>query len=131
MMRYLDGEASPDEVVNFERRLKESTELRRELALFRSMKDDFSTLGLRTPEDGSVWDKVSRQLGQPIGWLLMIGGTLVWLVFGTYLYFTSDTSLWEKLATSAVAIGALALLVSIGWESYRAWLVDPYKDVHR
>lgn len=131
MMRYLDGEASPDEVVDFERRLEESTELRRELALFRSMKEDLSTLGLRTPGVGSVWDNVSRQLGQPIGWLLMIGGTLAWLVFGTYLYFTSDTALWEKLATSAVAIGALALLVSIGWESYRAWLVDPYKDVHR
>jgi len=131
MMRYLDGEASPDQIANFEARLERSTELRRELALYQGMKDNLSGLGFRAPEGGSVWDAVNQQLARPVGWLLMVGGGAVWGVFGAYLFLTSATELWEKLATSAVVIGALVLLVSIGWESYRAWLVDPYKDVQR
>ena len=131
MMRYLDGESPPDEVLAFEAQLEQSTELRRELALYRAMKDDLAGLGLPGLGDQSVWDRVNQQLARPIGWILMVGGALVWAVFGVYLYLTSDTGIWEKLATSAVAIGALVLLGSIGWESYKAWLVNPHKDVQR
>lgn len=131
MMRYLDGEATPDQAAEFEARLNASTELRREFALYSSMKDDFSTLALRGVEDHSVWDTVSSQLARPTGWILLVGGALSWFVFGIYLFFVSDAALFEKLAASALGLGAAALLGSTAWESYRAWRVDPYKDVHR
>ena len=131
MMRYLDGEASADEAESFEARLERSTELQRELAIYRAMKSDLSGLGLVGLGGTSVWDKVNRQVARPIAWMLMIAGTLVWVVVGAYLFLTSDTAPWEKLATSAAVIGALILLATMGWESYKAWLVDPYKDVHR
>ncbi len=131
MMRYLDGECSPDEAANFEAQLQQSTELRREFALYREMKDNFAGLGLRGLGGQSVWDRVNRQLARPTGWVLSLGGVLVWLVVGVYLFLTSDTALWEKLATSAVVIGSLILVGSIGLEHYKAWLVNPYKDVHQ
>lgn len=131
MMRYLDGESPPEEVAHFEEQLEHSTELRRELALFQAMSHDLSSLGLVDVTDQSVWDKVNRQLARPFGWILMSGGAAVWLVTGVILYLTSETQLWEKIATAAIVVGALVLLGGIGWESYKAWLIDPYKDVHR
>lgn len=131
MMRYLDGEASKEEAASFEEQLEASTELRRELALFRSLKSDLSALSLRGLGDESVWEKVSREVARPVAWLLVVGGVAVWSVAGVILFLTSPTGLWEKLATSAVVVGVLVLVASIGLESYTAWKIDPYKDVHR
>jgi len=131
-MRYLDGEVGPEERNRIEGAVEDSTELRRELAVYRAMKDDLSSLKLGGGNHhGSVWHAVHRQLARPIGWVLLIVGTLVWAVYGVYLYLTSATLLWQKLATAAVGIGILILLASVIWERYRIWLTDPYRDIQR
>jgi anti-sigma factor RsiW len=134
LMRYLDGEASPDEKAHVERALETSTELRRELIVYKAMKDDLLTLKLATGDGQgrhSVWHAVSRQLGRPLAWALVIVGSLVWAVHGLYVYMTSPIFLWEKLATSAITIGILILLATVIWERYRTSLSDPYRDVQR
>lgn len=134
LMRYLDGETSPDENVHVERALETSTELRRELTVYKAMKEDLLTLKLATGDGQdrhSVWHAVSRQLGRPLAWALVIVGSLVWAVYGLYVYMTSPIFLWEKLATSAIAIGILILLATVIWERYRTSLSDPYRDVQR
>jgi hypothetical protein len=96
------------------------------------MKNDLQTLKLGSGgRNGSVWDPVSRQLAQPLGWILLVVGSLVWAAYGVYVYFTSPVFLWEKMATSAIVIGVLMLFASVIWERYRCWLTDPYRDVQR
>jgi hypothetical protein len=132
LMRYLDGEVGPEERSRIETSVETSTELRRELAVYRAMKDDLQNLNLNHGRpNGSVWYAVNRHLARPFGWILLVVGTLVWAAYGLYVYLTSPTFLWQKLATGAIGIGILLLLASVIWERYRVWLTDPYRDIQR
>lgn len=132
LMRYLDGEVGPEERRRIEASVEDSTEVRRELVVFRAMKDDLQSLNLETAgRNGSIWDTVSRELARPIGWVFLIVGSLLWAAYGIYAYLTSPHFIVEKLATSAVAIGVLLLFASVIWERYREWLIDPYRDIQR
>jgi hypothetical protein len=132
LMRYLDGEVGPEERSRIEGAVDGSTELRRELTVFKAMKDDLQTLKLTDgSHHGSVWDTVNRQLTRPMGWVLLIVGSLVWAAYGLYVYLTSPIFLLERMATSAIVIGVLLLFASVIWERYREWLTDPYRDLQR
>lgn len=132
LMRYLDGEMSPEERTTIEQVMSKSTELRRELAIFQAMRTDFQALQFHPAEyRRSVWDSVNDTVTRPIGWLLVIVGVAVWMGYGAYLFTTSPINPWEKLATGAVVIGILVLLASVIWERYREWGNDPYRDVQR
>jgi len=131
-MRYLDDEVGAEERNRIEGAVETSTELRRELAVYRAMKDDLRNLKLNEPHgNGSVWHAVNRQLARPFGWILIIVGCLAWAAYGVYLYVTAATLLWQKLATGGICIGILILLASVIWERYRTWLTDPYRDIQR
>ena len=131
-MRYLDGEVGPKERAQIEVSLEASTELRREIAVYRAMKDDLQSLKLNDGgSDSSIWHAVNRRLARPFGWILLVVGALIWASYGLYLFVTSAALLWQKLATSAIGIGILVLLASVIWERYRVWLTDPYRDVQR
>ena len=132
LMRYLDGEVGPQERSRIESAVDGSTELRRELAIFRAMKDDLQTLKLTDgSHHGSVWDSVNRPLARPMGRILLVVGSLVWAAYGLYVYLTSPVFILERMATSAIVIGVLLLFASVIWERYREWLTDPYRDVQR
>ena len=132
LMRYLDGELSPDERTRVESELATSTELQREVAIYRALKADFQELSFHPATyRRSVWDRVNARVTRPIGWLLVVAGVAVWMTYGVYVFATSSVDPWEKLATGAVAIGILMLFASVIWERYREWDKDPYKDVHR
>ncbi len=132
LMRYLDGEVGPEERDRIERAMDSSTELRRELLVYRAMKDDLQTLKLTGGDrNGSVWYAVNRQLARPLGWVLLIVGSLVWAAYGIFLFATSSAFLLEKLATGAIGIGVLLLFASVIWERYREWLSDPYRDIQQ
>ena len=132
LMRYLDGEMPPEERVRVDAELSTSTELQRELAIFRALKADFRELSFHPAQYGeSVWDRVNERVTRPIGWILVAAGATVWTSYGAYIFATSSTDPWEKLATGAIAIGILMLLASVIWERYRELQNDPYRDVHR
>lgn len=132
LMRFLDGEVGPEERSRIEACVEGSTELRRELAVYRAMKDDLQNLKLNEGgPNGSVWNAVNRQLARPFGWVLLLVGALVWAVYGLYLFLSSPSYVWQKLATGAIGIGILVLLASVIWERYRIWLTDPYRDIQK
>lgn len=132
LMRYLDGELSPEERSRVETELGASTELQREVAIFRALKSDFQELSFHPgTHRSSVWDQVNAQVARPVGWILVITGVALWMSYGVYVFATSAADPWEKMATGAIAIGVLTLLASVIWERYRQLDGDPYKDVHR
>lgn len=131
-MRYLDGELSPEERARVDAELGTSTELQREIAIFRALKADFQELSFHPGTyRTSVWDQVNAQVARPVGWILVIIGIALWTTYGVYVFATSAVDPWEKMATGAIAIGVLTLLASVIWERYRQLDGDPYKDVHR
>lgn len=132
LMRYLDGELTPSERREVEARLERSTELQRELAVYRTLHGDLSAIRIR--ERGmhrSVWGAVHRRLSRPIGWLLIVLGMLAWTGFTSYEFVTSQTPTWEKMATSAVIIGILLLFASVIHERWQELATDPYRDIER
>ncbi|MFQ5537664.1 MAG: zf-HC2 domain-containing protein [Gemmatimonadota bacterium] len=132
LMRYLDGEMPPEERRSVESALEGSTELAREVAIYRALHEDFLELSFQDVRHrSSVWERVNRRLTRPIGWGLLAAGTLIWIVYGAYVFLTGPADPWEKLATGAVVIGILVLLASVVYERYRESLTDPYRDVQR
>jgi hypothetical protein len=132
LMRYLDGEMPPEQRVRLDAELERSTELKRELAIFRAMRTDFQGLSFDPGTyHKSVWDQVNASVTRPIGWILITVGVIVWTAYGAYVFTTSPANPWEKLATGAIVIGILTLLASVIWDRYREWGTDPYKGVHR
>jgi hypothetical protein len=131
LMRYLDGESTPDERTRIDDALENSTELQRDIALFGRMKEDLQTLRFDDAGRRSIWHLVHRRLTRPLGWALLVSGFAVWTVYGSYLYMVSAIDPLEKLASTGIVIGVLLLLGSVVYERYREWLTDPYRDVLR
>jgi hypothetical protein len=132
LMRFLDGELSPDEHDRVASELAASTELSRELAIYRSIKGGFRDLSFQAGSaQHSVWDAVNSNLTRPVGWILVVVGTVAWLAYGIFVFTGSPVDPWEKLAVGAVIIGMVLLLASVIWDRYREWLTDPYRDVYR
>ena len=69
LMRYLDGEMPPEERARVDAELAKSTELQRELAMFRALKADFQQLSFHPARyRTSVWDRVNdRSRGRSAG----------------------------------------------------------------
>ena len=132
LMRYLDGEMPDQERRALEAEVERSTELRRDLAIYRGMQRDFAQLSFSPPLPGhSVWDQVSRRIARPIGWILLVGGLLAWTGYVAWVFAVSSVNPLQKAAIAAVVIGFLILLTTVVRDRYREWLTDPYRDVHR
>lgn len=131
LMRYLDGELPPERAREVEAALETSTELRREYTLFRRMKADLEEMGARMQPETTVWDAVNRKLTRPMGWGLFLVGAVVWVAYGIYTYLTGADAMWEKLATSAVAVGLAMLLISALVDRWRDLKTDPYKEIQK
>lgn len=131
LMRYLDDELSPEERLRVDAALEHSTELRRDLAIYRSMRADLASLPGDGPRDRSIWGAVNRQLARPVGWVLLVAGFVVWAGYGAWVFATSPANPVEKLAVGALAVGFLILLVAAIFERLGEWKDDPYRDVER
>lgn len=131
LMRFLDGELEPSEHARVEQEMARSTELQRELAIYRALQSDFRDLSFAVHRGDSVWDAVDRRLTRPVGWILFTGGAVLWLGYGAWVFGTSTADPWKKLAVAALATGFLILLGSTIFERVRGWRTDPYKDIER
>jgi anti-sigma factor RsiW len=132
LMRYLDGEMPDQERAALESALRDSTELQRELAIYRAMQTDFRELAVAPAlQGGSVWAEVHRRVTRPLGWIFLASGAALLLGLGVYLFALSTVSLLEKLAVGSIGLGVILLLVTVVADRYREWLNDPYRDVQR
>jgi anti-sigma factor RsiW len=126
---YLDGELPPEEVRAVEHHLDRCTECSRELALMRDLGGAMRSMEMQN-RSRSVWEGVHRRLTQPIGWILILVGLVIWAALVVVAWWQADLT-WEWVAMTGVGIGLLLLLAAIGHEQYREWRTTRYKDVQR
>lgn len=131
LMRFLDGEVTPEERAMVERHIETSSELRREVAIFRSMKEELQDLSFDAHGGDSVWDRIRSRITMPVGWVLTGSGVGAWLVYAVWTFVRSPSGLFVKLATGGIAIGILVLLAHVIWDRYKEYGTDPYRNVHR
>lgn len=131
LMRFLDDELPPGDRDRVEAALASSTELQREMAIFKAMRTDLLSLPVPGRNEHSLWPSVSRRLTQPVGWVLLVAGFLLWAGYGSWVFITTPANPVEKLAIGALAVGFLILLVSAILDRLHEWKDDPYRDIER
>lgn len=130
---YVDGELHGDELLEFESHLAECTECQREVAVFHSLKGELQAMGLKSPEvpGGSVWNDVNKHVARPAGWIFLIIGILMYVVYAVYTFIQSTGNLFEKLATGFLVIGFVVLLATVAYERIVSYKTDPYKGIEK
>lgn len=131
LMRFLDGEATPEERAVVEQYLDVSSELRREVAVFRSMKEELQGLSFAPHGGDSMWNRIRYRITIPAGWVLTGSGLAIWAGYAIWAWLRSPSALLMKLATGGIAIGILVLLAHVIWDRVREYATDPYRNVHR
>ena len=131
LMRFLDGEAAPEERVQVEHRLESSSELRREFAVYKAMKQGLRDLSFAPQVVDSSWDRIRARITAPVGWLLGGSGLVAWAGYGLWVFFTSPASTVVRIASGGVVIGILVLLAHVIWDRCREYRSDPYRHVQR
>jgi hypothetical protein len=126
---YADGELPAQEARRVEAHLRGCTECARELALIQSMGEAMKSSYSRRPPAG-IWDGVHRRITRPVGWLLILVGTMIWVGLALVSWLRQELTL-EWLAGSALVIGFVLLAVGIGYEQYREWKDSPYRNLRR
>lgn len=131
LMRFLDGEITPEERAVVEQYLETSSEVRREVAIFQSLKEDLQDLSFVPHEGKSVWSRIRSRITVGTGWILTGSGLVGWAGYSVWVFVKSPQALMMKLATGGIAIGILVLLAHVIWERLREYQTDPYRNVHR
>ncbi len=131
LMRYLDDELPPDRRAAVAAHLEACTECHREFVIFQRMKEDLLAMSTDDGSTSSLWTVVSRQITQPLGWVLMLGGLVVLTAWAVWSWLTSPEVFWRKLAIGAVVVGALFLLLSAILDRVREYRTDPYREIQR
>jgi anti-sigma factor RsiW len=135
MMAHMDGELDDADRRELEEALADSPELRAELARLEDLGRRLSGVRLRDPAD-EVLEELDRTLakraGLPLGWLLVVAGTLVLLVWslGAWLLDPALPALL-RWAGGAVLLGLLLLFLVKARERWIEYRRDPYRDVVR
>jgi anti-sigma factor RsiW len=125
---YADGELTAAERLRVEDHLERCTECRRDLALIKTMGTAMRNVESNAGTD--VWNGVRSRIVRSIGWALVLGGVMLWIVLAAVAWFREAFTL-EWLASTAVGVGLLVLLVSIGLEQYQEWKTSPYKNIQQ
>jgi anti-sigma factor RsiW len=126
---YADGELREAERAEVEAHIARCTECARELALIRTMGGMMREMRSETPRP-SVWQAVDRKINRPVGWILVILGTLLWAGLALASWFRQALT-WEWAAITAVGVGLLMIGVGVGVEQYREWKRSPYKELEQ
>jgi hypothetical protein len=136
---YIDGELTPEEVLEFENRLKDNPDLQRELETFKKLKELTGAMKYADiPE--SVWEgywaSVYRRMERGFGWILISISAVLFAAVGCYYLFLDffmnpEVSIILKIAVGTGLLGLIVMLVSLIREHLFAYNRDRYHEVKR
>ncbi len=134
-MRYLDGEMSAAERAAFEEHLSSCGECRQSMTELGSVERLTGMMKIRDPQDDfweGYWKKLFRRLERKTGWLLMIAGAVLIILYALWKGVTDFGEItFMKVVTILVAAGFVILLISVIRERFHQYKTDRYKDIER
>jgi len=134
-MRYLDGEMTAEERAEYEEHLSSCGECRQALDELGKVERLTGMMKIRDPQDDfweSYWKRLFRRLERKTGWLLLIAGAALVLLYGLYRGIAGFGEItFIKVVSVAAAAGFVILLISVIRERVHQYRTDRYKDVER
>lgn len=130
LMRYLDDELPVEERAAVEAHVRVCSECARELTLYREMGIEMRR-GDLSIDNETVWSGVSHRIAQPVGWALLVAGSLVWIAWGAYAWWSEPEGFLVRVVAGAVVIGLLLLLTGALIDRLIEARTDPYRKILR
>jgi predicted anti-sigma-YlaC factor YlaD len=134
-MRYLDGEMSAGERNAFEEHLASCEDCGKAIRELGSVERLTGMMKIRDPQDDfweAYWKKLFRRFERKTGWLLMIAGAALIVLYALWKGITDFGEItFVKVITIAVAAGFVILLISVIRERVHQYRTDRYKDIER
>ena len=134
-MRYLDGEMTADERTAFEAHLASCGECRQSMDELGSVERLTGMMKIRDPQDDFwevYWKKLFRRFERKTGWLLMIAGAVLVVLYALWKGVTDFGEItFMKVAAIVIAAGFVILLISVIRERLHQYKTDRYKDIER
>ena len=134
-MRYIDGEMTAEERAAWEEHLASCGECRRAIDELGRVERLTGMVKIRDPQDDfweAYWKKLFRRLERKTGWLLMIMGAALIVLYALWKGVTDFGEItFIKVVTVAVAAGFVILLISVIRERVHQYRTDRYKDIER
>lgn len=134
-MRLLDDELSLEERLQYQAHVRECDACRRELDSLGRVVRLTGQLKLRVSEDEfwkGYWESIYRRTERRLGFLLMIGGIVAFLLYLAYRAVRSpDFWSYEGVSVTVILLGLIVLFISVARERYHESKDDPYKEVER
>ncbi len=130
-----DQALEPDEAREVNEHLVRCARCRDEYEQLLKDGNKLDAISFLEPEDHvleSLWKRPYSRLTRNTGMILILLGYLALIAFGVYEFLGDEKeALIPRVATAALFIGFIVLLVSIIRERLRTYKVDPYKEVER
>ncbi len=135
MNERLDGSISPDGERSLAEHLSSCGECRQAMNELGSVERLTGMMKIRDPQDDFwevYWKKLFRRFERKTGWLLMIAGAVLIVLYALWKGVTDFGEItFMKVVMIVVAIGFLLLLISVIRERVHQYKSDRYKDIER
>ena len=134
-MRYIDGEMTPEERLEFEEHLEQCETCRNSLDGFRELQSLTGRVKMKDQTD-EFWDSyrksLYRRLERKTAWIFIIVGAVMLIGYELYRSVASFGKItFEKAALVVFAVGALLLLISVIRERLHQYRGDKYSKIDR
>lgn len=134
-MRYLDGEMTAAERIEFSEHLESCGVCRQAISELGSVERLTGMMKIRDPQDDfweAYWKSLFRRSERKTGWLLLIAGAALVVLYALWKGVTDFGEItFIKVITIAVAAGFVILLISVIRERVHQYKSDRYKDIER
>jgi predicted anti-sigma-YlaC factor YlaD len=134
-MRYLDGEMTAAERIEFSEHLESCEVCRQSMEELGSVERLTGMMKIRDPQDDfweGYWKSLFRRSERKSGWLLMIAGAALIVLYALWKGVTDFGEItFMKVVTLIAAAGFVILLISVIRERVHQCKSDRYKDIDR
>jgi len=139
LVRYVDGEATEEEVQTLREHVAECERCREELRAHQKLRDLAQDLGRVEPPE-ELWDEyvqgVYNRMERSFGWVFVVAGGLLLALVGAWRYVTRflldrDVGVLAKVGLTVLIVGLAALLLSVYRQRRREARTDRYKEIVR
>lgn len=134
-MAYADGELSPEERLEFEKRLGDEPALARHVAEYLALDVISRRVAPPEPQDHE-WARLQLEPlfagTMSTGWKLVIAGSLATLALTVFGVATNEgLSIFTRLAILTALLGFVLLFLTVLIRRLRTFELDPYRHVER